>query len=199
MVSRNGNAMDNQYPELSVLPHHIKLTDAILDAEIAALDDRGAPSFERLQSRINVVEASAIALLRRHTPVVLYVFDLLYADGHDLRGVPPMDRKVLLEEVLTIRHDPLLRDILKADGAELWLAAAHQGIEGIIGKRRKSFYESRRGSDWVKYKVTDSDSLHHLRLHQRRARPLRGPHPGQVRRQETQMGLATLARVSTTS
>jgi bifunctional non-homologous end joining protein LigD len=158
LVSRNGNVMDNQYPELSVLPHHIKLKGAILDAEIAALDARGAPSFERLQSRINVAEASAIALLRRHHPVVLYVFDLLYADGHDLRGVPLEDRKALLKEVLipsdTIRYS----EHFEGGGADLLAAVKSQGIEGVIGKRRRSFYESRRTSDWIKYKVTSSDS-----------------------------------------
>ena len=41
MVTRNGNLMDRQYPELSVLPHHVKAEQAILDAEIAVLDERG--------------------------------------------------------------------------------------------------------------------------------------------------------------
>ena len=40
LVSRNGNFMERQYPELSVLPHHIKASNAILDGEIAALDHR---------------------------------------------------------------------------------------------------------------------------------------------------------------
>ncbi|MEO5924709.1 MAG: DNA ligase D [Bryobacteraceae bacterium] len=159
LVSRNGNVMDNQYPELSVLPHHIKLKDAILDAEIAALDERGAPSFERLQSRINVAEASAIALLRRHNPVVLYVFDLLYADGHDLRGVALEDRKALLKEVLTPSDTIRYSEHFEGGGAELLAAVKQQGIEGVIGKRRGSFYQSRRGTDWIKYKVTDTDSF----------------------------------------
>jgi bifunctional non-homologous end joining protein LigD len=158
LVSRNGNVMDNQYPELSVLPHHIKLKTAILDAEIAALDDRGAPSFERLQQRINVVEASAIALLRRHSPVVLYVFDLLYADGHDLRGVPLEDRKALLKEVLAPSDTIRYSEHFEGGGADLLAAVKAQGIEGVIGKRRKSFYQSRRGSDWIKYKVTATGS-----------------------------------------
>jgi len=41
MVSRNGNVIDRQYPELSILPHHIKAETAILDGEIAALNERG--------------------------------------------------------------------------------------------------------------------------------------------------------------
>ena len=46
LVSRNGNAMERQYPEppLPVLPHHIKAHNAILDGEIAAARPRGLPS-----------------------------------------------------------------------------------------------------------------------------------------------------------
>ncbi len=47
----------------------------------------------------------------------------------------------------------------EGNGAELLAAAKQQGLEGIVGKRANSFYESRRGSDWVKYKVTASSSF----------------------------------------
>ena len=100
MVSRNGNVIDRQYPELSILPHHIKARTAIVDGEIAALNERGVPSFELLQRRINVADASSVALLSRHHPVVFYAFDLLYLDGRDLRGLPLTERKRLLKEVL---------------------------------------------------------------------------------------------------
>ncbi len=38
-------------------------------------------------------------------------------------------------------------------------AAKAQGLEGIVGKRANSFYESRRTSDWVKWKITESGSF----------------------------------------
>jgi bifunctional non-homologous end joining protein LigD len=159
MITRNGNAQDAQYPELSVLPHHVKAKTAILDAEIVALDDRGVPSFERLQQRINVADASAIALLRRHHPVVLYVFDLIYADGQDLRGKPIEERKAMLQALLEPSDTIRLSETFEGDGSALLQAVKAQGIEGIIAKRRGSFYESRRGKDWVKYKVEDTDSF----------------------------------------
>ena len=100
MVSRNGNSMERQYPELSILPHHVNAATAILDGEIAVLDHRGLPSFELLQQRITVAETSAIATLARKLPVVFFAFDLLYLDGYDLRGAPLIERKRLLKEVL---------------------------------------------------------------------------------------------------
>ncbi len=159
MLTRNGNRMDRQYPELSILPHHIKASQAILDGEIASLDSRGVPSFEQLQKRITVSEASAIATLARHHPVVLFLFDLLYLDGYDLRGVPLVERKRLLKEILEPSDIIRYSDHFTGNGAELLAAVKQQGMEGIVGKRASSFYESRRTSDWVKYKVTNSDSF----------------------------------------
>jgi bifunctional non-homologous end joining protein LigD len=159
MVSRNGNSMDRQYPELSILPHHMKAKQAILDAEIAVLDPAGVPSFELLQRRITVAEASTIATLARNLPVVLYVFDLLYLDGYDLRGVTLAERKGLLKEVLTAGDVIRYSEHFEGNGAALLQAAREKGIEGVVGKRASSFYESRRTADWVKYKVTNSDSF----------------------------------------
>jgi len=158
MVSRNGNVIDRQYPELSILPHHINARTAIVDGEIAALNERGVPSFELLQRRINVADASSVALLSRHHPVVFYAFDLLYCDGRDLRGLPLTKRKSLLKEVLQ-PNDVVRYSEHFSDGQALFEAAKQQGVEGIIGKKASSFYESRRSGDWVKYKVHQSDSF----------------------------------------
>jgi len=87
MVSRNGNRMDRQYPELSILPHQINAKQAILDGEIAALDSRASQALKNCNSGSWFADAAAIALLTRHHPVVLFLFDLLYVDGYDLRGV----------------------------------------------------------------------------------------------------------------
>ncbi|MEO8025394.1 MAG: DNA ligase D, partial [Bryobacteraceae bacterium] len=153
LVSRTGNAMDRQYPELSVLPRHVRAETAILDGEIAALNDRGLPSFELLQHRMHVADASAAATLARNKPVVLFLFDLLYLDGFDLRGVPLLERKRLLHEILTPDDRIRISEHFTGHGAELFAAAKEQGLEGVVAKRPQSFYESRRSADWVKYKA----------------------------------------------
>ena len=159
MLTRNGNSMDQQYPELSVLPHHIKARAAILDGEIVALDERGIPSFGRLQHRMHVTDAGAVATLARKEPVVLYVFDLLYADGRDLRGLPIEERKRLLRDLLQPSDAIRFSEHFEGGGQHLLAVVRQQGIEGIIAKRLGSFYESRRTADWVKYKVQASDSF----------------------------------------
>ena len=156
MVSRNGHPMERQYPELSILPHHVDAGTAILDGEIAALDQRGLPSFEMLQRRINVAEAGAVATLARKDPVVFFAFDLLYLDGYDLRGVPLLERKRVLKEILKPGDLVRYSDHFAGNGPALFEASKAQGLEGIVGKRAASFYESRRTSDWCKWKITNS-------------------------------------------
>ena len=156
MISRNGNAIDKQYPELSILPHQIRARQAIVDGEIAALDAQGRPSFELLQRRINVAEPSAIARLARSHPVVFFAFDLLYLDGRDLRALPLLERKKRLQEVLQPNDIIRYSEHFSTNASELLAAAKQQGLEGIVGKRAHSRYESRRSSDWVKWKVVDS-------------------------------------------
>jgi bifunctional non-homologous end joining protein LigD len=159
MLSRNGNAIDKQYPELSILPHQVRAQQAIIDGEIAALDPQGRPSFELLQRRINVAEASAIARLARSHPVVFFAFDLLYLDGSDLRGEPLIERKKLLKKIL--KPDDVIRysEHFDANPTELLAAVKQQGLEGIIGKRAHSRYESRRSCDWVKWKVVHAEDF----------------------------------------
>ncbi|MEQ1947987.1 MAG: DNA ligase D [Bryobacteraceae bacterium] len=156
ITSRNGNAIEKQYPELAILPHQIQAKQAILDGEIAALDEKGRPSFELLQRRMHLADAAVIARLGRSQPVTLFLFDLIYLDGHDLRGVPLIERKNLLQQILTPSDTVRYSEHFAGAGAELLEAAKAQGLEGIVGKRAASTYEPRRSSAWQKWKVADS-------------------------------------------
>ncbi|HUO61199.1 MAG TPA: DNA polymerase ligase N-terminal domain-containing protein, partial [Candidatus Acidoferrales bacterium] len=54
ILSRTQKRCDQQYPELSVLPQFLNANSAILDGEIAVLDDNGRSSFSLIQPRISV-------------------------------------------------------------------------------------------------------------------------------------------------
>ena len=154
MVSRNGNSFDRQYPELSVIPHNVAAETAILDAEIAVLDEQGRSRFELIQPRIHQTNANEVAHLARKTPVKMFVFDLLYLDGYDLRNVPLLDRKRALAAIVTPGDRIQVSEHFEVKGEEILEAAQQMGLEGVLAKEATSKYEPRRSRSWLKLKVT---------------------------------------------
>jgi bifunctional non-homologous end joining protein LigD len=153
MTSRTGHSCERQYPELSVIGHQIAARQAVLDGEIAVLDKNGVSSFGLIQPRIAVADPNTIAHLARRTPVTLFVFDLLYLDGYDLRNVPLIERKRMLASILRPSTVMRLSEHFVNQGEEMLQAARATGLEGIIAKRIRSIYESKRSQDWLKIKI----------------------------------------------
>ena len=91
--------------------------------------------------------------------MVIFLFDLLWPDGRDLCGEPLTERKRLLKQILQPNDVIRYSEHFPGTGAELLEAAKAQGLEGIIAKRASSFYESRRTSDWVKFKLVTTDEF----------------------------------------
>lgn len=155
LVSRNQNDLTGQYPELQSLPASIKAETAILDGEIAVLDEHGRSSFSLMQQRTGIRERGRRTGSRRDIPVLYYVFDLLYLDGYDLHRVPLEQRKETLAKITDISGHVRYSDHFP-DGKALFDVARQKGLEGILAKRRDSFYEERRTQAWLKIKITQT-------------------------------------------
>jgi bifunctional non-homologous end joining protein LigD len=159
--SRTARTVTSVYPELQRLPESLTRHTLLLDGEIVALDSSGRSDFGRLQNRMNVARPSPE--LVRSTPVIFYLFDVLYCDGYDLRHVALIDRKQLLRALLgEASRESLFRfsDHQIEHGRELFEAARDQGLEGILAKYTRSFYSETRGADWLKIKITrDLDAV----------------------------------------
>ena len=156
--TRNNNRCERQYPELQVLPHFVNASKAILDGEIAILDERGVSHFELIQPRIHNKDANAVAKMAQKTPAHFFAFDLLYLDGYDLRQTPLSERKKLLAKVL--QPHELIRISEHFDAGEELLEVARQnGLEGLIAKCSTSVYESRRSRNWLKLKLTNEQEF----------------------------------------
>jgi bifunctional non-homologous end joining protein LigD len=156
LVSRNQNDLTGQYSELGVLPELVNAKNAILDGEIAALDEQGRASFSLMQQRTGIRSGGRRTAARLDVPVVYYVFDLLYADGYDLRRVALEDRKRALVQIVGtdefVRHSEHFLE----RGVALFEAAKQQGLEGLLAKHRGSIYEERRSREWLKIKITQT-------------------------------------------
>jgi bifunctional non-homologous end joining protein LigD len=158
IYSRRGNQVDRQYPEMKALPSAIQAKDAWLDGEICALDHEGRTQFNMIQPRIGA-NASAVPRLIESTPVTLFLFDVLYLDGYDLRGSALEDRRKLLESVFTPADHIQLSKIFEADGEQMFEAARQMGLEGIVAKDRHSPYAGTRSKKWLKIKVLNEQEF----------------------------------------
>ena len=152
LTSRNGNDVTAAYPELAGLAAAPGGRSAVLDGEVVTFDERGRPSFQRLQRRMHVRSPSPELL--REVPVEAILFDLLWLDGELLTGRPTRERRQALEELgvdaPSWRLTPLLPP---APADELLRACQEVGLEGYMLKRAEAPYlPGRRSPAWVKLK-----------------------------------------------
>ena len=152
--ARSGSDITARYPDLAALPEFVSARQAILDGEITALDARGRGDFEQLQQRMHV-RAPSESLIAA-VPVVLYLFDILYCDGYDLRESPLAERKQLLRLLLHPSERFRYSDHQSEHGKELFELAKQNELEGIVAKRADSAYVSGRSTAWLKLKSTST-------------------------------------------
>jgi len=152
LVGRSGEAVTARYPEVADAVAALPGGDLALDGEIVALDAAGKPSFARLQPRMHLTGARAVAAAARETPVTAYVFDCLAVLGRDLRRVPLVERKAVLRLLAPARGVVRYLDHVDADGRAFLAAACEAGLEGIVAKRAASLYRGGRSAEWRKVK-----------------------------------------------
>ncbi len=158
LVSRNQKNMTASYPELHRLHEQLVALDAIIDGEVVAFH-RGRPSFEKLQSRINLQNQAQVAQAMKSIPVSFIVFDVLYMDGRRLVDEPVERRRELLEEIVVPNGRIQISQAVVGEGTALSEAAKAQNLEGIVAKKLGSPYRvGKRTREWLKIKLTyDAD------------------------------------------
>jgi bifunctional non-homologous end joining protein LigD len=146
--TRKGLDWTARFPEIAAAA--AGLPEAMLDGEVAALDDRGVPHFPALQAALS--EGGDTRGL------VFFAFDLLFAAGEDLRGRPLAERKQRLKAIIDAAP-PTTRDRIRyvehfRVTADAMLRSVEQmQLEGIISKRLDARYVSGRSGSWVKTKL----------------------------------------------
>ncbi|RKR74561.1 ATP-dependent DNA ligase [Frondihabitans australicus] len=159
LTSRNDHDMTASYPELGVLADRLAdagVGSAVLDGEIVAVDAKGRPDFQILQSRMKLTKARDVARAQDRAPVRLLLFDLLELDGRSLRAEPYDDRRAALEKAVSLDAKDHTIDVPPAfEGSfdEAMTFSRKLGLEGVVAKRRDSTYSAgRRSRAWVKAK-----------------------------------------------
>src|SRR5215213_2151812 len=142
LYSRNELSLDDRYPAVA----------AALDADPADgfVIDGEAVTFVAGRDRFGGGEDSQL---------FYYVFDVLFADGRDVRSRALEERRAVLKDVLRWKDPLRLTDQMTGDGASLLADACGDGWEGLIAKRLGTPYVSTRSRDWLKLKCTRAQEL----------------------------------------
>ena len=183
--SRGEDLITDRFPELAALG--AALADGtVIDGEILAWEPGGdAPlPFARLQPRITRKTLSKKVLA--DSPATFLAYDLLEADGCDLRMTPLFERRAQLDALAVALGETLAVDLLRVspviDAAD-WSALAvlreesrGRGVEGLMLKGRESLYgvgRTKASGTWWKWKIDpyaiDAVLLYAQRGHGRRA------------------------------
>lgn len=145
LKSRNNHLWNQKFP--SIVDSLAKInSQVIFDGELVVLDAKGKSHFQLMQNYRKEQE----------THLYYYVFDVLYKDGKDLRNLPLIERKRILKKYIKQLSLPKIRfsQHIVGEGKAFFMQAAKAHLEGIIGKRSLSTYQSKRSLDWVKMKNT---------------------------------------------
>ncbi len=148
--------MTAAFPEVAEALARQSTSTFVVDGEVVAFEG-SRTSFARLQPRIQVSDAEKAR--RSGVAVYFYVFDVLEADGEDLRGEPLLSRKRRLRSLLQWR-DPLRSTPHRVTAGEEWYAEiCRRGWEGLIAKRDDAPYRSGRTDAWLKFKCEAGQEL----------------------------------------
>jgi bifunctional non-homologous end joining protein LigD len=155
LLSRTAHLL-NAYPELLEALAADPADDFIADGEIVAFEG-AQTSFARLQGRMQIQDPEQAR--RTGIPVFLYLFDLIYFDGHDLTGLPLRTRKSYLRRVLSFAGPIRYTEHRNEHGERFFREACEKGWEGLIAKRADSPYRHGRSGDWLKFKCSREQEL----------------------------------------
>jgi bifunctional non-homologous end joining protein LigD len=149
LESRTAKDLTATYPEVRAAVAGQRNVDLLLDGEVVAYDGEQT-SFSRLQQRLGVTNPSGERVAAY--PVVFCVFDLLEADGVDLRGEPLLERRARLSRALRPTAALQLSEAWRDDSQRRFAEACRAGWEGLIAKRAQAPYVPGRSRDWLKLK-----------------------------------------------
>jgi bifunctional non-homologous end joining protein LigD len=156
LMTRNRKMVSSTYPELVEALGAQQSGDFVVDGEVVAFE-HGQTRFAQLQQRMQQARPSADLL--RTVPVQYYLFDVLWADGSDLRPQPLRERKQRLHQLLDFADPLRFTEHRAGDGVDFYQEACRLGWEGLIAKRADAPYQAGRTKDWLKFKCENNQEL----------------------------------------
>ncbi|PBB11236.1 DNA ligase, partial [Mesorhizobium loti] len=148
--TKNGHDWSKRFWPVVDAVEKLPAKSFIIDGEMIAPDPDGRPNFHEMHSRM-AWNAELLAFV---------AFDILHKDGNDLRGLPAIERKAILWDLIKPATGIIqYSQHVEGGGADFFAAVDRMNLEGMVSKRRNSPYRSGESDAWVKTKCWDVDDL----------------------------------------
>lgn len=164
IFSRNLESTTHMFPEIvEGVRKQIKAKDIIFEGEAVAMnEDTG--EFYPFQVTMQRKRKYEIQKMKQEYPLVLFAFDLLYADGIDYTRKPLIERKNKLESLILKGNGVRIPEkIITDDPKEInkfFEKAIEEGLEGAMAKRLEAHYQAgSRNFNWIKLKRSYKSEL----------------------------------------
>jgi bifunctional non-homologous end joining protein LigD len=156
LLTRNGLDWSKRFPNICAGIKTLSVSEALIDGEAVVEDETGVSNFSALQQDLGGRGGKLVS-----GKALYYAFDLLHVNGHDLTGLPLVERKSALAALLEgAPHDKLrYSEHFATEGSAMVEHACRLGLEGIISKRADAPYKSGRNDNWLKVKCTQTSEF----------------------------------------
>jgi DNA ligase-1 len=174
--SRGEELVTDKYPEYDVMKSLLP-NGTVIDGEILPFADDKPLSFNHLQTRIGRKKLNQKIL--QDVPVAFLAYDVLEYNGEDIRMLPLVERRKIIETICApsnnvLKLSPLIRFNTWKELEDERSRSRDFLSEGVMLKRKNSTYrDGRRKGDWWKWKIdpltVDAVMIYAMRGHGRRA------------------------------
>lgn len=164
--SRHLNDMSDMFPDLIIPLLDLPVETVICEGE-AICYDANTGNFLPFQETVKRRRKHGIEKAATEYPLQVYLFDVLYLNGHEVMSKPHYERRALLEKICINQTDDSVVQVIqekKIENAkalqEYFLSAIDQGLEGLVVKRPDAVYQAgKRNFNWIKLKRSQGGQL----------------------------------------
>jgi len=156
--SRNLQDMSNMFPDLVAALQDFPVDTCIMEGE-AIVYDKKARKFLPFQETVKRKRKHDIEGAVQDLPLTLFIFDILYLDGHSLLSREHHTRRDITAKLFSNYSSEYVRiidewPITTAHQLErLFKKALQEGLEGLVLKRPDAHYQpGKRNFNWIKLK-----------------------------------------------
>lgn len=153
LINRRQKNITAVYPELKEPLLKIK-EPCILDGEIVILNNAGYPDFKALQERSLLGDSLKIDIKSKLKPAAYVVYDILYYKNAAVIDLPLMERKSIIEDLVTESDRLIISRYTQEEGVKLYEAVKRLNLEGVVAKKTDSPYVlgNKKSDYWLKIK-----------------------------------------------